>query len=518
MTRLAYSFMGTHENQASSRSVWNHALEEQYGLRNIREEWIHRQRALSPEIVKGPISRTNLCDISRGTLPWNILQAHSVQLGVKVLVQVEDVINIANANPRSHDVPRVLQLTLNDGAIDFVAVELEPLGGRISMKTTPGTKIVLLPSTLVRRGRAFLTSSDFIFFGSPPTNLWGEPHQQRIAQSLRDAGLPNPSDSSFDCIARPQVSNGIQARIPIDMGGIADAITATENEDDDDVMFWAQAVEVADRNLGNAGTSTSAASAQDRTLADENLNTHEGMVTENNESLLIDLESTTRTNAIHEIPRGQAVDISGESRRQRNDIEAKNHSEPETDPPRMGEAARKVLSFPSTPVFESDDRAFEPQYEHEENAEEVDESSQDAIMTILDPPPLPFSKLGATEEGQRPPESLYRVYSMKIAKNVTIQHDGANYSFFVQVDDGTAIELLPINANVLRTITGFTVDSYEFQQDLEDGFPRIRKAIRGIHGFVRVSETPNGKQLIGISEGMPDNVVTIFGLPFNLCQ
>ncbi|KAI0567070.1 RecQ mediated genome instability protein [Gracilaria domingensis] len=483
-----------------NHNVLSCALEEGYGLRNIREDWIRRQRALSLDIVKGPITRTNLCNISTGTLPWNILEAHSIQLGVKALVQVEDIINIANANPRSHEAPRVLQLALNDGAIDFAAVELEPLGRRLSMKTIPGTKIVLLPSTYVRRGRVLLTPSDFIFFGSPPTNLWGEHHELRIAQSLRDAGLPNPQASSFDSIARPQTSNGANARIPVDMGGIADAIITNENDEDDDDMFWAQAVEVADRNVENVRTRAPNTISLDNSPTQRSPDMREATLRRKMGPQLIDLEAAT--------PQTEVTGIEAGMELEQTRTEPTRNVTREKDMSMIDYATSEVLEIPNTPVFESDERRYDPPYEDEEKSRVIVVPSQDAILSMLDPPLIPFSKLVAVGKDQGHSDPLYRVYSMKTGKKTNIKHDGAQYSFFVEVDDGTAIDMLTINADVFGRLTGFTAGSDEFRQDEEDGFPLARKAIRGIHGFVRVGGEQDGRRITGISQGIPDDVVS----------
>eukprot|EP00177_Eucheuma_denticulatum_P004927 GFKZ01008949.1.p1 GENE.GFKZ01008949.1~~GFKZ01008949.1.p1 ORF type:complete len:553 (-),score=72.12 GFKZ01008949.1:2159-3817(-) len=229
------------------------SLESQYGLRNIRSTWLRRHSQLSISEIIGPICRSDLSQISQGTLPWSISTAHSVQLDTKVLVQIDDLINIANSNPRSPDPPRVLQITLSDGALDFVAVELEPCP-RLSLLTVPGTKLVLHPTALARRGRLFLTPTDFTFLGAPactPANniVWADQRDRKIAQALAAAGLHNPNLSSFDTIA-----SGNAPFLP-DMGGIADAVRiADENDPDNDDDFWAQAVAVAEQSEAQAAS------------------------------------------------------------------------------------------------------------------------------------------------------------------------------------------------------------------------------------------------------------------------
>lgn len=222
------------------------ALEERCGLYNVRPDWICQHSTLSADQFVGPIVNTDLSKLTQGTIPWDISRAHSIQLGTKALVQIDDIINIANANPRSSDAPRVLQLTLTDGVQDFIGVELEPLQ-RVSMGTVPGTKLVLHETALFRRGRVMLTSRDFTFLGCPTTSqtsniVWGEQYEERISTALSEAGLPNPRASTFDTIAS---SN---SQLLVDMGGIADAANIADDQenDDDDDAFWAEAAAIAD--------------------------------------------------------------------------------------------------------------------------------------------------------------------------------------------------------------------------------------------------------------------------------
>ena len=90
-------------------------LDRQYGLRNMHSQWFRRQTTFTADDLRPIICRTDLCIMSSGTLPWDVSRAHAVTLGVTTLLQVDDVINIASADPRAlASNPRVFQATLND--------------------------------------------------------------------------------------------------------------------------------------------------------------------------------------------------------------------------------------------------------------------------------------------------------------------------------------------------------------------------------------------------------------------
>lgn len=500
------------------------SLKEEYGLHNIREEWIRRQAALSLEIVKGPICRTNLCEMSTGTLPWNVLEAHSVQLGIKVLVQIEDVINIANANPRSHEAPRVLQMTLNDGAIDFVAVELQPLGGRISMKTIPGTKIMLLPSTLVQRGRLLLTASDFTFFGSPSANLWGDGFDSQIAEALKDAGLPNPNASSFDSIARSQHGTSTRSHIPVDMGGIADAIPALDgnNEDGDEDMFWAQAVEMMDRTLPDSRISSALeAPPTENLLPSENIRNEpiaEESVLQRNEVEIVDLIIASQDR--HDLETAERcrvgqMDTDSATPRLTMNCSDMEDRRPEENANQASDIAN-IAEIPGAPLFDSDSEIYEGLEGGDRSSIRCDETLKYSSMpSNRSPPPLPLGRLAETL-GKRSSQLLYRVYSMKAPRKVSIRFSSGLLVMAAVIDDGTSVQTLEVSQSLVERMTGFGTDSEDFRLDLDNGCPRMRTALRGIHGFVTLGDIPgtNGigtVQLSSIStEGTSRVVSSIF--------
>lgn len=230
-------------------------LERRFGLRNVRPDWIRRQMAFSADELRGPICGTDLGTITLGTSPWNVCDAHAINLGTRILVQIDDIINIANANPRAANRPVVIQMTLNDGYNEFVGVELEPWPNRVSLSTVPGTKIVLEPSARVMRGRVVLRDRDFFVLGTPPNNVWGASYQNMVSQAHRESGLPDEeSGPSLARVLQGQHAQDIAQTIrnvqsgsvttsilPQDMGGIADPslVIDDENARENDVSLSA---------------------------------------------------------------------------------------------------------------------------------------------------------------------------------------------------------------------------------------------------------------------------------------
>lgn len=171
-------------------------LERRFGLRHVRVDWMRRQMAFSADELQVAICGADLGTITQGTSPWNVHDAHAICLGTRMLVQIEDIINIANTNSRAVERPTVMQMTLNDGYNEFVGVELEPWPNRVSLSTLPGTKIVLEPSARVMRGRMLLRERDFFVLGSAPNNIWGQSYDSAVAEVQRDAGIPDTETNS----------------------------------------------------------------------------------------------------------------------------------------------------------------------------------------------------------------------------------------------------------------------------------------------------------------------------------
>ena len=267
-------------------------LEFRFGFRRIHSDWLRRHSTFSPDVLEGLISRTDLRSLTHGGLPWRVSEGHNITIGCRLLVQVEDVINIANADPRKASPNCVLQLVLTDGCQEFVAVQLRPVP-QLKLTTRPGTKVVLGENTAIRRGRVLLTP-DFVVsvLAEPPENVWGSQYEERVRNALQMANLPVPNVSSFDVLAargralsrnasssrtvcsiappgqRPGRGNAydVNSARPVlvtNVGDIAPVNVAGENvEDDDDPRgtssppassdlfddpaFWEQATAVAD--------------------------------------------------------------------------------------------------------------------------------------------------------------------------------------------------------------------------------------------------------------------------------
>lgn len=504
------------------------ALEQRFGLRNLRPEWLRRQAELSIDEVVGPICRSDICQTTTGTLPWNLCDAHSVQLNTKVLVQIEDVINIANSDPRSTDAPRVLQLTLTDGHLDFVAVELEPLR-RLSMMTVPGTKLVLQPTALVRRGRLFLTGNDFTFLGSPASNLssnivWGEAHAEKVNAALCDAGLPNPKASTFDAIAR---DNG---QLPPDMGGIADAARiadeAREDEDDDD--FWAQAVTVADSSEAAAvATGRTRLGVSDRV---------DGDVTRVGASV-----PTPAVGEVREVPPKASNSACVEpvqqphATRTSTSAAAAGNATMEQAVPMALESTLHINDIPDMPVFESDRVPFGSDSDFEDTTNDVDmrhaqqvhEETEDYVVAI---PKRPFCRLedvgvATTQKGRK--RLVCRAYVPKLRRKPKATQDNGGFIFSIPFDDGSKLCKLGIRDTFfgdLRNVapedalhamissegnsTGSGV-SNPFLDSPTAYADTILKYTRGIHGFIQIECTDDNAIVTAVAQKPPGGLVSI---------
>lgn len=474
----------------TSQEALRNALEEKFGLRNLRSDWFRRQTAFSADVLAGPICRTDICELTDGTLPWNILEAHSVQLGTKVLVQIEDVINVANSDPRSADAPRVLQFTLTDGSIDFVAVELEPLSSRISMRTVPGTKLVLHSTTLVRRGRVMLTENDYTFLGSPPSNIWGDDYSTRVSQALVAARLQNPNMSSFDSIAPGPASGAdttASANAPLrnlpDMGGIADAVPGESSGDSDDEEFWAQAAAMADQN--------EAPSAQVP---------HPGAA-HGSENLSLERNGTImpRQAEIHRTHTTSGENGNGLASQPPPSRRPVLEQEPIVldDIPDESE----INGIPEMPVCESDPVILDcvPHSIKGSDSDDlwVDVDADEPVQI----PELPVSQFDQLENLRRSgrQSSMYRAYVAKPRSKLKINPETNQLTLSALFDDGSSMVSIQLPRKVLENLSGValqphdgTYSSNSTSEDSSQGSrqEKVRRSCRQISGFVELEHFP----------------------------
>lgn len=217
-------------------------LANKFGLRNVDADWLRQTSHYSIPSLIDQIASRDLCTISRGNLPFNISTALDCTLGTPVLAQVEDVINLcAPDNPRGRGLsPSTLLVHLSDGRQNFAAVELLPLGGRLNVSTTPGSKIKLLSAAVVRRGRVLLTPQTWETFGrtGPSGNVWGGGYEEKIAEAMKRAGMQAVGAVSFDVLRVTPL---------IGLGGIADQAES----DDDEEEFWTAAMAAEDSRTAN---------------------------------------------------------------------------------------------------------------------------------------------------------------------------------------------------------------------------------------------------------------------------
>lgn len=494
---------------ASGQDVLSVQLEQKFGLRNLKSDWVRRQTAFSADILTGPICRTDICEITKGSLPWNILAAHSVQLDTKVLVQIEDIINIASSNPRSMDAPRVLQFALTDGSVDFIAVELEPLSSRISMRTLPGTKLVLHPSTLIRRGRALLTEKDYTLLGSPPTNIWGASYDQKVSEALTAARLQNPSASSFDSIARSTApTSGTAApenlalrNLP-DMGGIADAVPSASNDESDDDQFWAHAAAVADLSEAQAVGLSMGASCS-RSELQHQARSSSGVPMQREEPPI--QRNIPPSTTVPSVPAASSPRIGN------------------TNQSRVGSEANVVpdiIKIPAMPVFESDPGINDISEEKVELIE-ADPFNDLEESDFFEIPELPLSRFDALPAIRISSEkrSVFRAFVSRPKSKFKIDRERDEVLLTAQFDDGSATTSLLLRQRFLERLSRIALPRTDtlppgicsFEDDLSDRsrLLQVRKACRGIAAFIHVEHEQEMSSITQVTKEPPGGFVSI---------
>lgn len=247
-------------------------LEQRHALRNVQDAWLRRHAAFSANALSSAIARTDIETLTRGTIAWRVRDAHNVKLGVNVLVQLEDAIDVGAAEPRGSQAKaaastRTLLLVLSDGGQEFVGVEWRPLGGTLRASATPGTKIVLDAHTRVRRGRVLLEPRFVRVLGAPPADIWGERGKTARIEALKIAGLPVPAASRFDTLAA-------QGPVIPALGIAAVALTETQDgeeaHDDGEDAFWQAAVAAVDAHISQPACGAGIGTRRAGTTAVEN--------------------------------------------------------------------------------------------------------------------------------------------------------------------------------------------------------------------------------------------------------
>jgi hypothetical protein len=224
-------------------------LASRFGLRNASSSFLRQTSHFGLDNMVNPLASRDISDMCQGTIPFSVDKAHAITLGVPCLVQVEDVLNIASDDPRSRSTPSTLLFRLTDGRQSFGAIELVPFGGRLSVKTTPGAKLRLGASTLIRRGQIMLTPEhvELVGWANATGNVWGTEYEAKVSDALRRAGLRAPGSVSFDALATsgPTQITGL--------GGIADLEDDHDDPDDGhDDAFWLQAIATEHSGLEQA--------------------------------------------------------------------------------------------------------------------------------------------------------------------------------------------------------------------------------------------------------------------------
>lgn len=486
----------------SSQDRLSHALEQQFGLRNARAEWIRRQTAFSAEELRGLICRTDLCSMSGGTFPWDVHAGHSVTLGVPTLVQVEDVINVSQADPRSAEAQgraRVLQMTLTDGSRDVVAVELEPWGGRLTVKTIPGTKLLLHASARVRRGRLVLRGADFDVLGAPPANVWGPSYDGEVAQGRSAAGLPDTRQMSLARVLEGDdprnaelVWTGDDAdALPLNIGGLADPALLRDDDENGNVANIT-ATPVAP---------TTAASA---------------------------LPHWTRQDppsfALERRTGGSGPTSSPYSRVQAAPLSTVPPTAAGAAPPTVGATApADVIDLVDEDSISRGNHIPEeiPDVPEEMSDGEVVEVYLDSQGGLRVPPP-PLGRLAEMRRSSRDgPILVVRAYSPKAERGL---QRGDAAAMLAPLDDGSAVRVVRLATSFARVLTlpagtppRPAAPTDNLDNDIDAEATRICTAVRGVCGFVSVAVPPDPDAMpvvTDVSATPPDTDLVSFFLFF----
>ena len=255
-------------------------------------------------------------------------------------------------------------MALHDGKQSFVGVELDPLPWS---NIVPGSKVVLLPGCLIRRGRMLLTPSKVRFLGSPRESIWGTAHSKLVDDALVKAGLPKRTQSTFDSI--------------VDMGGIADL---DQEEEDGEEGFWREVADVADRmEVQLPGSNQARASAPASTPATVPIPEHGPGSNHRNSSVL---ERRATSNGVPE-----SVNVSGDPLRQQDQVDIVN----------------EPIEIPDMPILDPES--------------EMISSIVDEDTTTADDNPLCYLNNNS-------PFGLLRCYAPKTLRKVSIQKSGNHTS------------------------------------------------------------------------------------------
>lgn len=505
---------------ATSQECLRDELDRRLGLRNLSAQWLRRHAAFSLSVITGPVCRADLRDISHGSLPWDLLSAHAIRLGTKVLVQIEDVINIAAADPRSSAAPSVLQFTLTDGSLEFVGVELEPLRGALSMKTTPGTKLVLMESTLVRRGCVLLTPKCISVLAEPAVNVWGADYEGKVAAALLAANVRNPRLSSFDSIAggpRAAGASGTAALLP-NMGGISGVDTGQRSDEVfDDDAFWAEAAAVADQTVPRPAVVDPIEAATFGTGAPGN----------DDNAPLLQTQSPPGSPPDSPPPKGSAAAA--------HDLcvvipETPSDSDEPLDT--VPSVMRSVANEHQNVIAERDIGRMDSDAVN--NGEEDDQELVDSDIVMSSPDgdeeragesELPVGRLIDIESTRASDveETVYRVFA-RGKGSFRVEKPTDTLSCSVPIDDGTAVSVLSLDPEqefTLRFTGGIKTGSEirERMAKVEAQFGRIAKTewianwkndirmLRSEHGFARIVHSETSSLILDVSAAPPNGMV-----------
>lgn len=434
-------------------------LETLFGLRNTRADWIRRQTAFSADELKDTICRTDICTITNGTLPWNIHAGHSVPLGVKVLAQIEDIINIGKSDPRCNERPRIMQMTLNDGMSDFVAVELQPWGGRISLRTVAGSKLILQATARVYRGRLLLRAADFMLLGGLAVsgNVWGVDYDAHVAEARRKAGIPDANARTLEGVLQGEGgldvvwTGDFDDALPLNIGGIANPSLLVDEADGSG----------QDETNGPWGVSTPSVMTNTPTS---------GTMVANRVSAPDTAEGNTASN----------MDNSS-----RNEVSGVN--------------------IPEVPESESDAEAGSAmQMDSGHNGGECMTADWTQMLQV---PQAPLTRLATLSTQQTTGALVSRIYTPRMEQNGSMEMDEDTMQIRVTVDDGSKLQIVRLAPALVHELTQEVVDTASGTQ--------VRQNLRKLSGFASLTMGQDGDlvmtELTAVPRGNVDDFLKAYG-------
>lgn len=451
-------------------------LDQSYGLRNLKSEWMSAQRTSGQSVLVRSIRNSEIREISNGSLPWTIQGAHRVRLGTKVLVQIDNITNVGAQDPKAPS-PRLLQFGFSDGATSFIGIELDTTKSSFSPNTTPGTKLTLLPTALLRRGRVLLTYEDYALIGAPQGRARASVTGQVTQTPPRHTGTGQSTGRSWDGVSVDCNMNPTESNI-INVGGIAE-ITEESDDGGDEDELWTENLKIHSRYPTPTRQRVPASSPVRSSVARE------------------PCASAWRNSIEREQPsndtEANGAKTKGLKQRQDGDVAGMRGSRgtekrafPVGQQPSASRSANAVPMNADIDLTVAQPSADSPKVMEVWNAKQPEPAQQSGRVDIVNwgsPQIARLKDLTDSPHHMSTRPQICRLYAMKTGKRVDHPLPRRPVASTI-VDDGTAVRIVSVLDELFDNLRfGCSPGVETLSQRADQG---IRRFLRSIHGFVRV--------------------------------